>query len=267
MWRAAFLFMVVIGALVAVLAGVAGVGLWQAARLHAGVDPAPAAPTTPASPTNPVGPATMPLSPPDLDTAATRPAAGAVAPPVARVKPAVPAGQRGPDGDRAAAPVVPGPAGPDPARARPIVLAAKDATLVGDGVRLEGRGAEQVATNWRGPGDGLEWSVEVPQGGLYEVQVEYACHPQEGGGIVSVGAGRSRIAVPVRPTAGWDDFQTTRLGILSLRAGGNTVLARATWVAPDRQMMNLRSVRLTLVRAVDDAPDPEPPPRVRRRVF
>jgi hypothetical protein len=228
MWRFAFLFVVVLGALAIVIGLIAGVGVFRAAQLRAAN--APASPA--AAPASRPAPVPAPLS--DANRAASAGNPGAPA---------------------ATANNAPAPRPPAAGQVAPILLLARDATLQGDDFKLADDG--KAIVNWINRGDVLEWVVQIPRSGEYAVDLEYACDPKEGGGGAEVSFGIwPRILIAVRPTASWQDFQTMSTRML-VPEGKFSFILRPYYLIPDRQLMNLRSVKLTLVQEMEVSPMPD----------
>jgi len=236
MLRLAFLLLVVIGALALLVGLVAGIGLYQAARLQEPVA------TPVAAAANPVATHAQPAISPA--PAATQPAAADAAVAIAKPAPAPPPVARVENGGE----VVP-PAAPHPEAVPPVILLAQDAVLIGEDVRLDAV-REPVIVNWSNRNDGVEWTAQVPASGLYDVEFTYACNRLEGGGVFTIRAGPGYIAPSIRPTAGWDDYQTQYAGKLYLGRGASAVLIRPTYLQPGGKLMNLRSVKLTFVKEI-----------------
>lgn len=237
MLRLAFLILVVMGALAMLVTLFVGMGMYQVAVLR---EPSEA-PSTAA-----VGPTTEPAMRP-----ATTPAAPIAAAPVA--SPAV----------VVIPPPRPAPAA-DVAPDKLILLTAAQATLVGDNLRLD-PAAPPTIMDWSHRGDGLEWTAHVPVAGLYDVEMNYACDRTNGGGVFIVRAGRGGLSASVRPTFGWEDYQNAYVGKLYLPQGPTALYLRPVYMLPGGRLMNLRSVSLKLVKAMDE-PDLRSP-FSRRRGF
>jgi hypothetical protein len=134
----------------------------------------------------------------------------------------------------------------------------KDAVIRGDDLRIDAKDTK-ATVNWQNRFDSLEWSVIVPRTGEYSVEMEYACDPNQGGGVFSLlFSGRTRAMAGVRPTSGWQDYQMVEVARAYLAAGPNEVVLRPTYLQPDHILMNLRSIRVTLVREMDEIPEGRP---------
>lgn len=144
----------------------------------------------------------------------------------------------------------------------PLLLLAKDAVIHGFLLQIKGE-MPKFLTGWTDLRDSVEWPVDIARGGFYQVDVEYACDPSKGGGVVTFQAGRTRSPFAIVPTNGWDDYRTLNATRMYLPPGAGTLVVRPTYLSPDRALLNLRSVKLTLIREIDE---PEVP-RFRRRGF
>jgi hypothetical protein len=227
MMRTAFLILVLLGALAAVVGLVAGFGLWQTALADATEDPTPqTAGTTPAATTS--SPAVTPPAATLPSPTPTLPAVVAAAQPNAAIP-------KPPDANAAVD------------RPGDIVLRAANAVVQGFDLRLEGEGFDKRAVNWVNRRDALEWPVvQVPTTGIWEVELEYASDGEAGGGMITLAVGRSQLFVRIDPTGGWNDYRKVSANMF-IRAGEGTVLIRPTVVQMRQSLMNLKGVRLRLV--------------------
>ncbi len=236
MLRLTFLILVVVGALTMIVGLFAGMGMYQAARLQ---DQTPGEPAP-------------------VATASTRPATRPTTAPAS------------PSGERAVSPAVVVIPPPKPELAavivpdKPIVLTAAAATIIGDNLRLD-PAAPPTIMDWSHRADGLEWTAQVPAAGLYDVEMTYACDRTDGGGVFTMRAGRGGLSASVRPTLGWEDYQTAYIGKLYLSQGPTSLYLRPVYMLPGGRLMNLRSVSLKFVKTIDE-PDVRSP-FSRRRGF
>lgn len=236
MLRLTFLILVVVGALAVIVGLFAGMGMYQAAKLQA--EP----PATSATDSGTSRPTTRPTTVPAVSA-------------------------RGPTLASPEVVVIPPPK-PEPAAEiapdKPIVLTAAAATIIGDNLRLD-PAAPPTIMDWSHRADGLEWTVQVPAAGLYDVEITYACDRTDGGGVFTMRAGRGGLSASVRPTLGWEDYQSAYVGKLYLSQGPTSLYIRPVYMLPGGRLMNLRSVSLKFVKAIDE-PDVRSP-FSRRRGF
>lgn len=143
--------------------------------------------------------------------------------------------------------------GPDARGA--VVCTARDATTTGS-IAFEER--FQNLGFWTDPQSTAEWTVKVPQPGLYALAIEYAAEPGAGGTVEfvvssTVAGGASAATTKTRGTlthtlparASWGDFATVELGEIDLPGGALVqVRARAARMAGSA-FANVRAVTLT----------------------
>ena len=98
-----------------------------------------------------------------------------------------------------------------------LVLSPRDAEIYGPTIILEEQ--HQNLGWWSSADDIVVWTINVPQQGRYSVEWTWACDAQAAGNRVVVEALGKSITSRVAKTAGWDDYQTSQLGILELPAG------------------------------------------------
>ena len=122
-----------------------------------------------------------------------------------------------------------------------IHLSATAATLHGNHLVLSNRGYMQ---KWDTRDDTAEWTVAVPGGGWYAIEIEAAC--EKGcGGKYEVTVGAQTLEGKVEATQGWRDFRTDRVGVTTelegagpeSRAAGERSLLRRAIRSSDRRMV------------------------------
>lgn len=147
-----------------------------------------------------------------------------------------------------------------PAADGSLRLTAEDAEIValptGNGgarspvATLEQHGSQSNIGYWTSPRDIVQWTVQVPKAGRYQVQIEYSCPPDSAGATYAVtvgGLAPSGVTGTIAATGGWDNFQTLTLpGELALTPKKQTVNIVPQTMSPFA-VMNLRCVVLVLI--------------------
>lgn len=131
-----------------------------------------------------------------------------------------------------------------------VQLEPKDAVLHGTKLRYEPQAHKDTLGFWVDPADWAEWECQVPQSGIYSVEILQGC--SKGGSTVEVQAGRSSISFTVEDTGHFQRFVPRKVGTLELPAGKTTVSLRPL-EKKGGAVMDVR--RLSLVRV---APAPQP---------
>ena len=95
---------------------------------------------------------------------------------------------------------------------------------------------------WSDPKDYVEWVLEAKEAGRYEVSLTYAVGPGAGGKF-TVAVGADSFDAKAEPTGGWDQYQTVKVGQITVPQGrsGLTVKPKGK---PSGALMNLQSVKL-----------------------
>jgi hypothetical protein len=134
------------------------------------------------------------------------------------------------------APVTPS----EPAEGAAIELNPAGATLAG-GVIFDN--ASGALTGWKGEGASARWTL--PPGlklGGYEVELTWSCAPDAGGELL-LKEERYSLRRGVKPTNGWEDFQTQIIGTLRIIANSRLLeISAAAVKAPE--LFHLKSIRL-----------------------
>ena len=144
-------------------------------------------------------------------------------------------------------------------------LPARDGVPHGN-VKRSGRAPNcSFFTNWLSANDKITWDIEVATGGNYEAVIYYTCPKRDIGSTVALNFGQNRVQGKVAephdpPLVGAEfdkvdrgsesyvkDFRPLRLGVFRLKKGRGDLTLRALDV-PSKQVMDVRAVKLTLLR-------------------
>ena len=96
---------------------------------------------------------------------------------------------------------------------------------------------------WSSLEDYAVWNVEVPEGGHWTLELNYACDDQTAGGLIRFSTGTRMLTSRVPGTGTWDDYQVWNAGTLDLRRGRNRITATAL-SQPRNALIDLHSIRL-----------------------
>lgn len=99
---------------------------------------------------------------------------------------------------------------------------------------------------WTSEKDSIVWEVNLPQSGVYAVEMTYSCRPDSADTPLQVRSGKSQVVWRVPSTGGWGVYKTATIGRLELPAGVSSVTFSAQ-SNPSRGVANIRSIRLVPV--------------------
>jgi arylsulfatase A len=108
-----------------------------------------------------------------------------------------------------------------------IALWASQAMVHGRRIRYEPEPHKNVIGFWTEVDDWAHWDIEVPQAGLYEVEVQYGCGKNAGGSRVSLRVGDSEVNWTVRETGHFQQMIYQNVGQLELGDGSQQFELRA----------------------------------------
>ena len=137
-------------------------------------------------------------------------------------------------------PIQPGPDGV-------LVLPAHRSMPHGSKIQYEPPAHKNTVGYWVDAGDWVEWAVNVPAPGRYEVEVLQGCGTGSGGSDVEVSMGGSRLPFVVMETGGFQKFLPRRVGVLDVATPGEhrlqiRVLRKAGPAVMDVRRVVLRPV-------------------------
>jgi putative membrane-bound dehydrogenase-like protein len=100
---------------------------------------------------------------------------------------------------------------------------------------------------WHGAGDHAVWSLEVPAGGKYRVEMNYACDIAVAGNRYVLSIGGVELAGKVGATGHWSDYRNAKIGELELSPGRYRLTFRSAGELRGA-LLDLREVRLVPVK-------------------
>ena len=146
----------------------------------------------------------------------------------------------------------------------PIVLDYYAAVTAGRAMKRFNRKGLFHVSKWREPEDEVSWHVDVADPGAYQVSIEYAANADWEGQRFVIQTATDELSAEVHSTAGSSsrqataedamgdcaddcigseyDYQTFRLGTVSLKAGEQVIRIRPAEAVP-QNLMHLKTVR------------------------
>jgi alpha-L-fucosidase len=95
-----------------------------------------------------------------------------------------------------------------------------------------------------GPGDVIEWHVDIADPGMYDVSITYAAIPGWENGRYRVSAGKEQILGTVRSSQGWYEYKTEKIGRMRISKKGETLFRLYPEHRLDHYLMYFRSLEL-----------------------
>jgi len=127
-----------------------------------------------------------------------------------------------------------------------VRLAAERADIRGKTARLETRGSDTYVAWWVDPADAVAWEFHAAKAGAYAVEVT-GSNKGRGGRRYTVSVAGQTLAGKAPATGSWTDFETERLGTVTLDGTGPFTLTVGFDGKRGSALMNLK--RVTLVPA------------------
>lgn len=122
-----------------------------------------------------------------------------------------------------------------------VELQALDAKVAGHSARFEAE--KQCIGFWTNQKDRVEWVVDFPKPGEFDLELEFACADGSEGAQVEVSVATSTVPFKVYSTKGWGEFQRVSLGKIAVVSAGKHKVVVTPTSMPNGAVMNLR--RLT----------------------
>jgi putative membrane-bound dehydrogenase-like protein len=122
-----------------------------------------------------------------------------------------------------------------------IVLPASAAEIYGPTLVFEGKYGNLGF--WSSTADHARWTLEVPRGGDWTVELDFACDNSTAGGLIRFSTGTRLLTARVPGTGTWDEYQTYRAGTIDLHRG-RVQLTVTTPDQPQTALLDLRAIRL-----------------------
>ena len=120
------------------------------------------------------------------------------------------------------------------------------ATVHGPGIGYSDAADHESVAYWTDIGDWVHWDFDAAEGD-YAVNIEYSCKGKSAGSTYVLSVGTNRLAGIVTGTAGWESYDTIRLGQVHLGPGLQSLRIKPT-AKPGEAVMNLRGVILTPIK-------------------
>ena len=125
-----------------------------------------------------------------------------------------------------------------------IQLRAEDAKAVGPTIEYI---PEWKAFGWFTVDDQVEWEVEVDQGGMYEVFLEWSVSDKEAGKTFALEAKDQELKGKIGQTGSWFTYKKEKKGHIDLSAGRQKVIFKSGAASEKGTLLDLREVTLVLV--------------------
>lgn len=120
-------------------------------------------------------------------------------------------------------------------------LLAETAEIYGSTLEYEPR--YQNLGHWRSGDDHASWSLEVRQGGVFEVSLEYACAEAQQGNAYVLTVGSQRLTGNVPGTGNWETYRQLTTGSVKLEPGIHQLVIRGDGQIRGA-LFDLKAVRL-----------------------
>lgn len=134
-----------------------------------------------------------------------------------------------------------------------IVRPSADGTLNLTAENGKGIGPEiKYMPDWKAFGwftgkDRVEWDVDLPEDGTYEIWMEWSVSDEESGREFVLVSGKNEVKGKVGKSGSWETFKKVKIGNLKLKQDYNQIVLRATEDFEEGALMDIR--QLTLVPA------------------
>ena len=130
-----------------------------------------------------------------------------------------------------------------------IALPAADATLDGDGLKLESKSGASFIGYWTNPADSISFRVRFEKAGVQTVGIEWACPDAAAGSktefrLFDKDKQVATLPWTVTATGSWETFQTVAVGRLDVPAAGNFTVRLVALDKPGEGVANVKAIQL-----------------------
>ncbi len=125
-----------------------------------------------------------------------------------------------------------------------ITLPARTAEVYGEQLRYEPLPHKNTLGYWTNVDDWARFEFEIKQPGAFEVELLVGCGRGSGGSLVQVVVGGEQLAFTVEETGGFQQFQSRKIGRISIAKPGRHALEIRPQKKPGAAVMDVRQVRL-----------------------
>ena len=125
-----------------------------------------------------------------------------------------------------------------------ILLAAKDAEIVGDTAQLESHPGNHRIGFWSKEKDSVQWNYKASRPGRYQLALTYSKAAGDGTRI-RIQAADSLLTTTLEPTGSWYRYRSVELGPVYLPKSGDTTVTVRCLKLTGGAVMNLKALTLT----------------------
>lgn len=122
-----------------------------------------------------------------------------------------------------------------------ILLTAENGKGIGPDIQYM---PEWNAFGWFTAKDQVVWDIELPQGGDYEVWMEWSVSDEESGKDYVISNGDQEITGTVAKSGSWETFQTIKVGKINLKSDYNQIMVKSKDSFDKGALMDLKALTL-----------------------
>ena len=123
-----------------------------------------------------------------------------------------------------------------------VILHARDAKVHGSKLRYENAPQKDTLGFWVQKDDWAEWILDVPNAGVFDVEVLQACGKGSGGSEIEVAVAGQKLTMKVAETGHFQRFIPRTIGTLTFTAPGRHTLTVRAKTKPGGAVMDLRRI-------------------------
>jgi putative membrane-bound dehydrogenase-like protein len=122
-----------------------------------------------------------------------------------------------------------------------LVLSASQCEIYGDTLVFESK--HDNLGRWSSSNDRAIWPIGLPNGGRFDVWIDWACAKESAGNVLRIDCGQATLTHRVESTGSWDTYRSKKIGTLTLPEGAQRLRVRPQ-AAVSGALINLKSLRL-----------------------
>lgn len=128
-----------------------------------------------------------------------------------------------------------------------MLLRARNAIVHGDNLRFEPQPHKNTVGYWSKEEDFVSWNFEIPEDGMYEVDILQGCGAGHGGSVIELETQKQKLRITVQDTGHFQNFIWRNVGPVTLKKSRLESIAVKCVKKAGGAVMDIRALRIAPV--------------------